>query len=83
MKEVLEFPLQPIYIPHFSYRNLLYICPRELNFSSRAGSARNITVRVQLMCGETQDHALPAIFAKSSSPEFSTEAYTAVSYHNK
>jgi hypothetical protein len=47
------------------------------------GSARNIAVKVQLMCGEEETHALPAIFGKSSCPEYTTEAYTTVSYHNK
>jgi hypothetical protein len=47
------------------------------------GSARNITVKVQLMCGEEETQALPVIFGKSSCPEYTTEAYTTVSYHNK
>jgi hypothetical protein len=47
------------------------------------GSARNIAVKVQLMCGEEETHALPVIFGKSSCPEYTTEAYTTVSYHNK
>jgi len=47
------------------------------------GSARNITVKVQLMCGEEETNALPVIFGKSSCPEYTTEAYTTVSYHNK
>ncbi|XP_055386415.1 dedicator of cytokinesis protein 7 [Condylostylus longicornis] len=83
IKEILEFPATSIYNPHYVYRNLLFVSPKELNFSSRGGSARNIAVKVQLMAGETQDAALPAIFGKSSCPEFTTEAYTAVNYHNK
>ncbi|XP_055858913.1 dedicator of cytokinesis protein 7 isoform X2 [Episyrphus balteatus] len=83
VKEILEFPSSAIYIPHYTYRNLLFIAPKELNFSSRAGSARNIAVRIQLMAGETQNDALRAIFAKSSCPEYSSEAFTAVNYHNK
>ena len=47
------------------------------------GSARNITVKVQLMCGEEESNALPVIFGKSSCPEYTTEAYATVSYHNK
>lgn len=35
------------------------------------------------MGGEDVDSALPYIFGKSSCPEFTTEAYTAVTYHNK
>ncbi|KAG8130061.1 hypothetical protein E2320_016756, partial [Naja naja] len=66
-KEILEFPVREVYIPHTTYRNLLYIYPQNLNFSSRQGSVRNIAV----------------IFGKSSCSEFAKEAYTAVVYHNK
>lgn len=48
------------------------------------GSARNIAVKIQLMCGERQPHdAAYAIFGKSSSPRYVCEAYTAVSYHQR
>lgn len=70
-------------MPHYTYRNLLFVSPKELNFSNRTGSARNIAVRIQLMCGETQESALPYIFGKSSCPEFTSEAYSVVTYHNK
>lgn len=83
IKEILEFSSLPIYNPHYSFRNLLFVSPKDLNFSARAGSARNIAVRIQLMAGEKQTDALNAIFAKSSCPEYSTEAFTAVNYHNK
>lgn len=83
IREILEFPPTAIYYPHYTYRNLLFVAPKELNFSSRAGSARNIAVRVQLMAGETQNDAINAIFGKSSCPEYSNEAFTAVNYHNK
>ncbi|XP_039764432.1 dedicator of cytokinesis protein 7 isoform X2 [Pararge aegeria] len=85
-KEILPFPLVAPALPHVQYRNLLFLNVRELNLSayaSRTASARNITVRVQLMAGEEQSAALPAIFGRSSCPEFSTEAYTTVLYHNK
>ncbi|XP_017954547.1 dedicator of cytokinesis protein 6 isoform X2 [Drosophila navojoa] len=83
IKEILEFPLLPIYNPHYSYRNLLFVFPKELNFSSRAGSARNIAIRIQLMSGETQADAVNAIFGKSSCPEYATDVFTCVNYHNK
>lgn len=83
IKEILEFPAMPILSSHYNYRNLLFISPKELNFSSRAGSARNIAVRLQIMEGERQSDAIKAIFAKSSCPEFTSEAFTAVNYHNK
>ncbi|XP_046985251.1 dedicator of cytokinesis protein 7 [Schistocerca americana] len=82
-KEILEFPTREVFVPHYTYRNLLYVYPKDLNFASRAGSARNIAVKVQLMCGEEERHALPVIFGKSSCPEFMSAAYTVVSYHNK
>lgn len=73
IKEVLEFPSLPIFNSHYIYRNLLFVSPKELNLSARAGSARNIAVRVQLMSGEHPEDALKSIFAKSSCPEFTSE----------
>ncbi|KAJ6657704.1 hypothetical protein lerEdw1_002205 [Lerista edwardsae] len=64
-------------------RNLLYIYPQSLNFSSRQGSVRNIAVKLQFMAGEDPSQAMPVIFGKSSCSEFAKEAYTAVVYHNK
>uniref|UniRef100_A0A673CVS0 Dedicator of cytokinesis 6 n=1 Tax=Sphaeramia orbicularis TaxID=375764 RepID=A0A673CVS0_9TELE len=82
-KEVLEFPARDVYTPHTTYRNLLYVYPQSLNFSSRQGSVRNIAVKVQFMAGEDLSQALPVIFGKSSCAEFMKEAYTPVIYHNK
>ncbi|XP_036169059.1 dedicator of cytokinesis protein 6 isoform X16 [Myotis myotis] len=82
-KEILEFPTHEVYAPHTSYRNLLYVYPHSLNFSSRQGSVRNLTVRVQYMAGEDPSQALPVIFGKSSCSEFTREAFTPVVYHNK
>ncbi|XP_063618134.1 dedicator of cytokinesis protein 7 [Cydia splendana] len=85
-KEVLPFPIHPVAAPHLQYRNLMYVNVRDINlnaYTSRAGSARNITVRVQLMSGEQQASALPAIFGRSSCPEYTSEAFTTVLYHNK
>ncbi|CAH0558208.1 unnamed protein product [Brassicogethes aeneus] len=82
-KELLEFPVKELLTPHYTYKNLLYVSPKELNFSNRTGSARNLTVKVQLMAGEGDHHALYNIFGKSSSPETTNEAYTGVTYHNK
>uniref|UniRef100_A0A8C6Y8N5 Dedicator of cytokinesis 6 n=1 Tax=Naja naja TaxID=35670 RepID=A0A8C6Y8N5_NAJNA len=82
-KEILEFPVREVYIPHTTYRNLLYIYPQNLNFSSRQGSVRNIAVKLQFMAGEDPSQAMPVIFGKSSCSEFAKEAYTAVVYHNK
>ncbi|KAM8931057.1 dedicator of cytokinesis protein 7 isoform 1-T1 [Pelodytes ibericus] len=82
-REILEFPARDVYIPNTMYRNLLYVYPQSLNFANRQGSARNITVKIQFMNGEDPSNAMPVIFGKSSCPEFSKEAYTAVVYHNR
>ncbi|XP_072847710.2 dedicator of cytokinesis protein 6 isoform X6 [Pogona vitticeps] len=82
-KEILEFPVREVYTPHTTYRNLLYVYPQSLNFSSRQGSVRNIAVKLQFMAGEDPSHAMPVIFGKSSCSEFTKEAYTSVVYHNK
>ncbi|XP_011501940.1 PREDICTED: dedicator of cytokinesis protein 7 [Ceratosolen solmsi marchali] len=82
IKEILEFPSE-IISPDLTYRNLLYVYPKEVNFSSRTGSARNIAVRVQLMGGEQESEAMTAIFGKSSCPEMTHESFTSVTYHNK
>ncbi|XP_054984362.1 dedicator of cytokinesis protein 6 isoform X4 [Sorex araneus] len=82
-KEILEFPAREVYAPHTSYRNLLFVYPQSLNFSSRQGSVRNLAVRLQYMAGEDPSQALPVIFGKSSCSEFTREAFTPVVYHNK
>lgn len=83
LKELLEFPVKELLVPHYTYRNLLFVSPKELNFSNRTGSARNLAVKVQLMAGEDEKHALFNIFGKSSCPEMTSEAYSAVTYHCK
>ncbi|XP_041359192.1 dedicator of cytokinesis protein 7-like isoform X2 [Gigantopelta aegis] len=82
-KEITEFPSKEVYMPYTSYKNSLYIYPKYLNFSTRQGSARNLAVKIQFMAGEEEIHALPVIYGKSSCPEFTREAYSAVTYHNK
>ncbi|XP_006863792.1 PREDICTED: dedicator of cytokinesis protein 8 isoform X1 [Chrysochloris asiatica] len=82
-KEILEFPIREVYVPHTVYRNLLYVYPQRLNFANKLASARNITVKIQFMSGEDASNALPVIFGKSNGPEFLPEVYTAITYHNK
>uniref|UniRef100_A0A2K6SKA5 Dedicator of cytokinesis 8 n=1 Tax=Saimiri boliviensis boliviensis TaxID=39432 RepID=A0A2K6SKA5_SAIBB len=82
-KEILEFPIREVYVPHTVYRNLLYVYPQRLNFANKLASARNITIKIQFMCGEDAGSAMPVIFGKSSGPEFLQEVYTAITYHNK
>ncbi|XP_076145387.1 dedicator of cytokinesis protein 8 isoform X3 [Alosa pseudoharengus] len=83
IKEVLEFPSSEVYVPHSIYRNILFVYPQRLNVANRLTSARNITIKIQFMSGEEPASVLPVIFGKSSGPEFVTEAYTPVTYHNK
>lgn len=83
IKEILEFPSREVYCPATVYRNLLYVYPHSLNFANRQGSARNIAVRVQFMCGEDETYAMPVIFGKSSCSEFTNQSFAAVTYHNK
>lgn len=68
-------------IRRWYYRNLLYIYPRSVNLSSRSGPSRNIAVHVELM--NAQEKPVYAIFGKSSGPNITFSADTAVSYHNK
>ncbi|POI34176.1 hypothetical protein CIB84_002072, partial [Bambusicola thoracicus] len=58
-KEILEFPIKEVYVPHTIYRNLLYVYPQRLNFANRPASARNITIKIQFMCGEDPSCAMP------------------------
>ncbi|KAL3867584.1 hypothetical protein ACJMK2_040468 [Sinanodonta woodiana] len=83
VREILEFPTHEVFVPYTTYRNLLYVYPKSLNFANRQGSARNIAIKIQVMSGEEEHMALPVIFGKSSCPEFSRESYTPVTYHNK
>ena len=82
-KEVLEFDSKDSLQPNYQYRNLLYVCPKDLNFSNRSGErARNIAIKVQFM-SDNGMKGLTVIHGKSNGPEFLSEVYTAVTYHNK
>ncbi|XP_053322371.1 dedicator of cytokinesis protein 8 isoform X2 [Spea bombifrons] len=83
IKEILEFPVKEVYVPHTTYRNVLYVYPQRVNFANKLSSARNITIKLQFMCGEDAKNAMPVIFGKSNGPEFLEEVYTTVTYHNK
>ncbi|XP_032873676.1 dedicator of cytokinesis protein 8 isoform X3 [Amblyraja radiata] len=83
IKEILEFPSHEVYVPHTTYRNLLYVYPQRLNFANRLASARNITIKIQFMSGEDLSNAMQVLFGKSSTTEFVSETYSAVTYHNK
>nr|CAH8853642.1 unnamed protein product [Trichobilharzia regenti] len=85
IREVLELPSIDLLIPFTSYRNLLYVYPKSVSLPpSKQASSRNITVRVQLMYSDSNvTKVLPAIYGKSNSPKFISDAFTAVLYHNR
>lgn len=64
-----------------SFRNLLYVYPRFANLSNRSGASRNISLRVELM--DAHERPMQLVFGKSSCPDVSAYANTAVCYHNK
>ena len=40
-------------LPYYQFRNLIFICPKSLNFTNRGGErARNIAVKIQFMSDE-------------------------------
>ncbi|XP_071850435.1 dedicator of cytokinesis protein 7-like isoform X2 [Apostichopus japonicus] len=80
-REIEEFPTRPVYVPHYHYKNTLYVYPKGLNFSNRPGSARNIAVKVEFMMAEGNNYE--CIYGKSSTSLFKRYAYTTVTYHSK
>lgn len=47
------------------------------------GSARNIAVKMEVLYGEDRQRILDVIYGKSSCPQFTSEVYAAVNYHNR
>lgn len=40
-------------LPYYQFRNIIYVCPKMLNFTNRGGErARNIAVKIQFMSDE-------------------------------
>ena len=40
-------------LPYYQFRNIIYVCPKMLNFTNRGGErARNIAVKIQFMSEE-------------------------------
>jgi len=90
VREVEEFPQNLIVRPQIDYVNTLYVYPTSLNMTKYQGqsSARNIAVKVQFVPSAESDkapgsNAVKAIFGKSSSKVFVTEAWAAVNFHSK
>ncbi|XP_067028614.1 dedicator of cytokinesis protein 7-like isoform X1 [Acropora muricata] len=81
-KEIEEFAPKEVFAPFLTYKNLLYVYPLSVNYTSRSSSARNIAVKVEFLAGE--DVApLECLFGKSSTSAMQSEAWSAVTYHNK
>lgn len=57
-----------LWLPHFIYL---------------VGSARNIAVKMEVLCGEDRQRILDVIYGKSSGPQFTSEFYASVNYHNR
>ncbi|KAH7727015.1 Dock6 protein [Aphelenchoides avenae] len=79
-KSVLHFPRPGSFTVNSYYRNLLYIHPKSLNMSARAGNARNIAVRVELRNAQLQP--LDVLFGKPPGNSLVSKRYTSVLYHN-
>ncbi|XP_065315700.1 dedicator of cytokinesis protein 6-like [Gordionus sp. m RMFG-2023] len=96
MKRIIEFPSRPLCHPHHTYKNLLYVYPKRVNFSnfkSVTTSSRNIGIKVELL--KCEGVKLNNVFASNNSlssddhpsNDFNgnlTDHYTTtVLYHNK
>ncbi|XP_073227641.1 dedicator of cytokinesis protein 7-like isoform X3 [Porites lutea] len=81
-KEIEEFAPKEVFSPYLTYKNLLYVYPLSVNYTSRSSSARNIAVKVQFLGGEEMP-PLECVFGKSSTAAMQSEAWSAVTYHNK
>ncbi|KIH47291.1 hypothetical protein ANCDUO_22651 [Ancylostoma duodenale] len=80
-KDIQEFPAKGLYMANTSYRNLLYIYPKSANLTNRPGTARNISIKIELM--NSQEQPQPVIFARGPGCEMVSVIRTAVVYHNK
>nr|CDJ83685.1 Dedicator of cytokinesis domain containing protein [Haemonchus contortus] len=80
-KDIQEFPAKGFYQANTSYRNLLYIYPKSANLTNRPGTARNISIKVELM--NAQEQPLRVLYARGAGSEMVSLARTAVIYHNK
>ncbi|KAE9416845.1 hypothetical protein Angca_006569, partial [Angiostrongylus cantonensis] len=69
------------YIILVCYRNLLYIYPKFANLSNRPGTARNISIKLELMNGREQP--LPVFFSRGTGSHMVSVERTTVVYHNK
>ncbi|XP_068675223.1 dedicator of cytokinesis protein 7-like [Montipora foliosa] len=81
-KEIEEFAPKEVFAPFLTYKNLLYVYPLSVNYTSRSASARNIAVKVEFLVGE-ELAPLECLFGKSSTSALQSESWTAVTYHNK
>ncbi|KAK5986025.1 DHR-1 domain-containing protein [Trichostrongylus colubriformis] len=80
-KDIQEFPAKGFYMANTSYRNLLYIYPKSANLTNRPGTARNISIKVELM--NAQEKPLRVLYSRGAGTDMVSVARTAVIYHNK
>ena len=80
-QDLLPFPVTPrLVMPHTFARHLLFLYPRWVNFSARAGqNARNICVRAELLDGQMQ--RVEAFVCENG--ELTASIQSAVQYHCK
>ncbi|EFA75991.1 DOCK family protein [Heterostelium album PN500] len=87
VREIQEFAPYPRFEPNTEFVHNLYVYPESVNLSNRSGSvtARNITVKVQLM--ENDDNVnyegMKLIYGRSNTDLFTTKYYSSVTYHSK
>ncbi|WKX95563.1 hypothetical protein Q1695_012204 [Nippostrongylus brasiliensis] len=80
-KDIQEFHPKGFYMANTSYRNLLYVYPKMANLANRPGTARNISIKVELMNG--QEQPMSVIYSRGAGSDMVPIARTAVVYHNK
>ncbi|KAK6012373.1 hypothetical protein OSTOST_22481, partial [Ostertagia ostertagi] len=80
-KDIQEFPAKGFYMANTSYRNLMYIYPKSANLTNRPGTARNISIKVELM--NAQEQPLRVLYSRGAGSDMVSVARTAVIYHNK
>ncbi|GAM17423.1 hypothetical protein SAMD00019534_005980 [Acytostelium subglobosum LB1] len=86
-REVQEFSQYSKFETNTEFLHNLYIYPTSVNLSNRSGSvtARNITVKVQIMENDDNVHydGMKLIYGRSNNEMFTTKYHSSVSYHTK
>ncbi|CAB3399746.1 unnamed protein product [Caenorhabditis bovis] len=66
-----------------SYKNIMYVYPKNINLSNRTGNARNIMIKIELM--DAKENPQANIFEKGAfgNNDLKTSECTSVIYHNR